>query len=73
MTVDPQVKEIVAFVFLSNPDPKHQGEFIPQGTGFFIAVKSTKDPDMLSCYFVTAKHVFQTEDKKAWLSSVLLQ
>ena len=70
MTVDPLVKETVAFVFL--PDQEHPEKFKPQGTGFFIAINA-EDQNHVFGYFVTAKHVFQTEDKKHWLSSVYVR
>ncbi|GEM_PF-684465 len=71
MTVDPLVKETVAFVFL--PDQEHSGKFIPQGTGFFIAVKSTDNPETSFGYFVTAKHVFQNKDKKDWITKIYVR
>jgi hypothetical protein len=71
--IDSQVKEVVAFIFIPNPDPQHKDEPIPYGTGFFISIKDNKDPKKLFCYFVTAKHVLQKEDQKTWLSEILVR
>jgi hypothetical protein len=47
----------VTFIFLKNTD----GTLRPNGTGFFLSVKDTKNPQIIHVYLVTAKHVLQNE------------
>lgn len=68
-TVPPEIKKVVAFVFILDKD----GKPVPQGTGFFIGVKHLQVPDSFFVYLVTAKHVLQTSDKQSWLPTVFIR
>lgn len=54
-TIPSQVKEIVTFIFVRDS----KGELVPNGTGFFVGVKSEDDPERMHSYLVTVKHVLQ--------------
>ncbi len=60
MPVPPEIKKIVAFIFV----PGKGGNLIPQGTGFFLGIKHPQKQDRFLVYLVTAKHVLQDNDKK---------
>jgi len=61
-TIPPDIKKTVTFIFLADPqgelarDPQTHAP-VANGTGFFVAVKSDKDPSRNFGYLVTAKHV----------------
>jgi hypothetical protein len=63
-TVPPDVKKVVTFVFLADEqgnlrqDPQTKLP-MPQGTGFFVALKDTSSSSGGYGYFVTAKHVLK--------------
>lgn len=69
MPIPPEVKAVVAFIFV----PGEDGKLIPNGTGFFVGVKDSKKPDAFSVYFVTAKHVLQKPDRKSFFSAIFLR
>jgi hypothetical protein len=69
MPIPEDVKQVVGFVFIAGPN----GQAVPQGTGFFVTVKDPKVEDRIYAYFVTAKHVLQTEDQKAFRSEVFIR
>ncbi len=50
-----EVKKIVTFIFVRDS----RGEFVPNGTGFFVGVKSKDVPELMHAYLVTVKHVLQ--------------
>lgn len=50
-----EVKKSVSFIFIKNKD----GALIPNGTGFFVGVKHENNEQVMTSYFVTAKHVLQ--------------
>lgn len=60
VTIPAELKQIVAFVYVKN----NVGESVPNGTGFFVGVKSTLDKDRMYGYFVTSKHVLRDQNKK---------
>jgi hypothetical protein len=63
-----KVTKVVAFVFV----PKN-GTLVPYGTGFFVAVKSEKNPERSFGYFVTAKHVLRTPQRDSWYPTVYIR
>ncbi len=65
-----EVKSVIAFVFVPGKEP---GTFQPWGTAFFVGVKDETSPDRAFGYLVTAKHVLQTPDRKAWLPRIFLR
>jgi hypothetical protein len=67
-SVPPEIKTTVAFVYVLDK----KGEKAPNGTGFFVGVKDPNKKDYF-VYFVTAKHVLQTPDRKAWLPGFFLR
>ena len=67
--VPPEVKKVIAFIFVPGKD----GNLIPQGTAFLIGVKHPQKPDESFAYLVTAKHVLLTNDKKSWLPAVFVR
>jgi Trypsin-like peptidase domain len=69
MPIPADVKQVVGFVFVLDAS----GQPKPQGTGFFVTVKDPKIPNRVQGYFVTAKHVLQTDDQKAFRSEVLIR
>lgn len=62
------VKKTVTFIFIE----KNRGELIPNGTGFFVAVKHETDPGMQSTYLVTAQHVLK-DGKGNFLSKIWIR
>lgn len=54
-TIPSEVKEIVTFIFVQDS----RGELVPNGTGFFVGVKSKDDHELMHAYLVTVKHVLQ--------------
>lgn len=63
-----EIKKSVSFIFL----PDEKGNFIAQGTGFFMGVRTAANSDQFSLYFVTAKHVLQ-DASGAYFSSFYLR
>jgi len=59
-TIPSQVKDIVTFIFIKAPN----GQLVPNGTGFFVGVKSEQDTAKSFVYLVTAKHVLQDSSKQ---------
>jgi len=51
--IPPEIKTVVAFIFIANDD----GKPVPNGTGFFVGVKNPSNPDFINVNLVTAKHV----------------
>lgn len=68
--IPPEVKSVVGFLFIPGKQP---GQLVPHGTGFFVAVRDSKNPDRSFVYLVTAKHVLQTPDHKSWLPKIFLR
>lgn len=64
-----QVKSVVAFIFIKN----EKGELIANGTGFFVGVKNTSNPDFSSVYLVTAKHVLYKSNTTDFLDTVFVR
>jgi len=58
------VKDVVNFIFIINDE----GNKVPNGTGFFVGVKSKTDVGSAYIYLVTAKHVLQDKDNKFYSS-----
>lgn len=54
-TIPSEVKEIVTFIFVRDS----RGELVPNGTSFFVGVKSKDDRELMHAYLVTVKHVLQ--------------
>lgn len=69
MPIPEDVKQVVGFVFVADGS----GKPVAQGTGFFVTVKDAKVADYLHGYFVTAKHVLQTADQKAFRTEVFIR
>jgi hypothetical protein len=63
----PEVKKCVTFIFLRGND----GTFQPNGTGFFLSVKDTKNPELIHVYLATAKHVIQDRDENFYSSIII--
>ena len=63
-TIPSQVKDIVTFVFVR----RNQTDLTPNGTAFFVGVKSEQDPKRLFGYLVTAKHVLQDRSESYYPS-----
>jgi hypothetical protein len=53
-----QIKKCVTFIFVKNEN----GQYVPNGTGFFVGVKTKQDPNLSYNYLVTAKHVLQDKN-----------
>ena len=64
-----EVKSVVAFIFVKN----EKGELIANGTGFFVGVKNTSNPDFFSVYLVTAKHVIYKSNTTDFLDTVFVR
>jgi len=64
-----EVKSVVAFIFIKN----EEGELIANGTGFFVGVKNTSNPDFFSVYLVTAKHVLCKSNTTDFLDTVFVR
>ena len=64
----PDIKATVGFVYIIN-----NNKMVPQGTGFFIGVLNPENKNIGTPYFVTAKHVLQTSDRKNWLPDFFLR
>lgn len=69
MNIPNDIKKVVAFIFIQDKD----GNIIPQGTGFFVGIKSADNPNGSFVYLVTAKHVLQRENKTDFLSTVYVR
>ena len=70
-TVNKQFKETVGFVYVLTTN----GKVKAYGTGFFVGVKNQeeKEKNVYSVYFITAKHVLKTPDRRLWHPVVLLR
>ncbi len=55
-----ELKTVTAFVYLKNA----KGEFVGNGTGFFVGIKSQKDTSLTHIYFITASHVLKSDSTK---------
>lgn len=55
-----EIKQCVTFIFVKND----KGDFVANGTGFFVGVKNETNPDIYTPYLVTAKHVLQDKEGK---------
>lgn len=66
--IPPEVKSVVVFIFI-----KKEGQFIPNGTGFFVGVKKPSNPNIFSAYLVTAKHVLYKPNKTEFLKEVYVR
>jgi len=64
-----EVKSVVAFIFVKN----EKGELIANGTGFFVGVKNTSNPDFFSVYLVTAKHVLYKSNTTDFFDTVFVR
>lgn len=67
-TIPSQAKDIVTFIFIKTPD----GKLIPNGTGFFVGIKSEQNAKRSFGYLVTAKHVLQ-DDKRQYYDSAYIR
>jgi hypothetical protein len=63
-----EVKSAVSFIYIQDS----LGNPIPNGTCFFIGIKSEKDSLVVYPYLVTAKHVLQKKDG-SFLTSILVR
>lgn len=68
-TIPQQIKEVVTFIFIKNGS----GQFIPNGTGFFVGVKDENDPNISYVYLVTAKHVLLDDNRASLFNSVYIR
>ncbi len=68
--VPAEIKSIVAFLFAPSATG---GQPLPQGTGFFVSVKHPTGQNKSFGYLVTAKHVLQSPDRKAWLPKIFIR
>lgn len=66
ISIPSEVKSAVAFIFIAKED----GKLIPYGTGFFVGVKNTSDPNVYATYLVTAKHVLYKPKTTKFLDKV---
>jgi len=67
--IPPEIKSVVAFIFVKN----EEGKLIANGTGFFVGVKNTSNPDFFSVYLVTAKHVLYKQNTTDFLDTVFVR
>lgn len=67
--IPPQVKQVVAFVFVEKPD----GTLIANGTAFFVGVPDEQNPERWYVYLVTAKHVLQRMEGGAFFPVVYVR
>lgn len=63
-----EIKKSVSFIFIQN----QKGEFVPNGTGFFVGVKNEVNQEFFNVYFVTAKHVLQDKNGN-YLPEIMLR
>jgi len=63
-----EVKSVVVFIYLEKA-----GKLIPNGTGFFVGVKSPSEPTTFSVYLVTARHVLYKPDTTEFLDKVYVR
>lgn len=63
-----EIKKTLSFIFL----PNSSGAPIPNGTAFFVGVKSEKHGERFYVYLVTAKHVLM-KDPSSFHDSVLVR
>lgn len=56
--IPPQVKQVVAFVFIEKSD----GKLEANGTAFFVGLPDELNPERSYVYLVTAKHVLQNTE-----------
>lgn len=64
-----EIKKVVAFVYVKNA----KGDFIPNGTAFFVGVPDPANPGRSFGNLVTAKHVLTTVEGGPWLDRVWLR
>jgi hypothetical protein len=67
--IPPQVKSAVGFIFIKDKIEK----LVPCGTAFFVGVRNPSDPDVNSCYLVTAKHVLYGPNTKKFRDEVFVR
>lgn len=65
--VPQEIKNTVSFIFVKNK----KGELVPNGTGFFVALRSRCNHEVSHVYLVTAKHVLQDSQGKFYPSVFL--
>ena len=63
-----EVKSVVAFIYIEK-----EGKLIPYGTGFFVGVKKTSEPNIFSVYLVTAKHVLYKPNTSEFIDKVFVR
>ncbi len=68
LSAPPEIKTTVGFVYIINNNEK-----VANGTGFFVGVINPENKNIGTSYFVTAKHVLQTSDRKNWLPGFFLR
>src|SRR5215203_3437399 len=61
-----EVKKAVAFIYTFEEKRK----LTKGATGFFIGEQNSQNPEQSRVYLVTAKHVIQTDDLKAFLPEI---
>lgn len=69
MPIPPEVKKVVAFIFI----PSEDGKLVPNGTGFFIGVKIPDKPETFAVYLVTVKHVLQKPNSDSFFPAVFFR
>lgn len=69
VTIPPELKEIVAFVYVKN----NAGDLVPNGTGFFVGVRDAHDKDRMYGYFVTSKHVLRDKQTREFFGRITLR
>ncbi len=68
-TIPQQVKDAVTFIFIKSDS----GKPIPNGTGFFVAIKNENAPNILNVYLVTAKHILLDKKTNSLFNSVYIR
>jgi hypothetical protein len=69
VTIPPELKQVVTFVYVKD----NAGKMIPNGTGFFVGVKDSRNKDRMYGYFVTSKHVLQQSEGGPFFGQVGLR
>jgi hypothetical protein len=67
-TIPPDIKKCVTFIYR----PEQGQNFVPNGTGFFVAVQNENNPEINNVYLVTAKHVLERASDQ-WYSSIAIR
>lgn len=67
--IPPQVKQVVAFIFIERPD----GKLVANGTAFFVGVPDEQNPERSYVYLVTAKHVLQKTEGGPFFPAVFVR